>query len=204
MLWRRFEASAELDDLRALKAEAIALDQRLTQWQDTRIVEFQPTVVDQVSDNQLDSEIAVGYWPGRIETYFDLYVAGIWNIFRAARVLLIALIVKLSDILTDSDCCLSHNYSASNIVNDMLASVPYHLNDNLQAFVSNMQTSTEITDRGRSLRGLLLLHPLYVASKMPFLDDEKREYLRKCLKWIGSNMGFGRANLLAKVRAQTT
>ncbi len=200
LVWIKSEASFKSKDFDALKNESIALDRRFANWQDSRVTEFEPTVTGHVIRSPHESAITVGYWPGKVDTYFDLYVAGVWNIFRAARLLLVALIIKLSDTLGDNDSCVDHIHTANRIVKDMIASVPYHLTDNLQVFLSELATSTEIKKPGRSLGGLLLMHPLYVASKMPFLPENMREYMRRCLTWIGSNMGFGQATLLAKVR----
>ncbi|KIX00977.1 uncharacterized protein Z518_10043 [Rhinocladiella mackenziei CBS 650.93] len=200
LLWTTFEASCESKDFSALKNESIALDRRFAKWQNSRVTEFKPTRVGHVSQSRYESQIAVGYWPGKVDTYFDLYVAGVWNIFRAARLLLVALIVKLSDTCGGHDSFMDLSYTANGIVEDMIASVPYHLADNLQAFLNELARSTEIADPGKSLGGLLLMHPLYVASKMSFLSEEIREYMRACLTWIGSNMGLGQATLLAKVR----
>ena len=166
------ETSFDSKDLNVLKTESIALDRRFANWQDSRFREFKPTVTGHVIRSHHESEIAVRYWPGKVDTYFDLYVADVWNIFRAARLLLIALITKLSDTLGDSDSCVDHIYTANRIIKDMVASVLYHLADNLQVSLSELPTSTEITKPGRSFGGLLLIHPLYVASKMPFLPEK--------------------------------
>ena len=200
LVWTKSKASFKSKDFNALKNESVALDRRFADWQDSRVTEFKPTITGHVIRSKHESEIAVGYSPGRVDTYFDLYVAGVWNIFRAARLLLIALIINLLNILENNDSCADHIHTAKHIFEDMVASVPYHLADNLQAFLCELTTSTEITQPGRSLGGLVLIHPLYVASSMPFLPEQMREYLRRCLTWIGSHMGFGQATLLAKVR----
>ena len=185
-MWTKSEAS---QDFTALKDACIALDQRFAHWQDSRVTEFKPTAAGHVIRRQ---ETAVRHWPGKVDTYFDLYVAGVWNIFRAARLLLIALIIKVSD-----SCDEYYIHTAKNMAKDILASIPYHLTDNLQVFLNE---GREITKRGRSLGGLLLMHPLYIASEMPFLPEEIRANIRRCLLWIGENMGVGQAVMLARVR----
>jgi hypothetical protein len=189
-----------LEDLKALKAECMALDRRFAEWQDSQVPEFKPTVIGHISRSKYEPEIAVGYWPGKIDTYLDLSVAGVWNIFRAARLLLITLIIKSSDPRVADDSCVDHLRTANRVVEDMVASIPYHLVDNLPGFLSELGACTEIRDPGRSLGGLLFMHPLYIASKTPFLSRNTREYMRRCLTWIGSNMGLAQATLLAKGR----
>lgn len=200
LAWEKLETSCESRDLTALKKETIVLDRRFAEWQGSRVTEFRPAICGHVSQTKHKSDIKVGNWPGKIDTYFDLYVAGVWNIYRAARLLLITLIFKISYAQGDKDRCIDHTSTATRIGEDIIASIPYHLADNLQVFLSGLATDDGITDPGRSLGGLLLIHPLYVASNMPFLPKDMREYMRRCLTWIGSNMGFGQADLLAKVR----
>jgi hypothetical protein len=66
--------------------------------------------------------------------------------------------------------------------------------------------STEITnpDLGRILRGLLLMHSLYlyVTSQMRFLDKTMREYILRCLAWIGEYMGIRQTTVLVNVRGR--
>lgn len=207
LLWTKAEAHHEWNDIQVLRIESTILDRRFAVWQDSRAAEFKPVVVGHVGQSRSESRISVGFWPGNVDTYFDLYVAGVWNIFRAARLLLIALIIKLSDTPGGNGSCADYIHAANCIVEDMVASVPYHLTDNLPDFLSELKTSTEIRDPGRFLGGLLLMHPLYVASKMPFLSKQMLEYIKACLLWVGSHMGIGQASLLAKVmetmRSQT-
>ena len=200
LLRTKSQASFEFKDFIALKNESIALDRRFADWQESRVAEFNPTLAGHVIRSQDESPIAVGCWPGKVDTYFDLYVAGVWNVFRAARLLLTTLIITLSDATKDKGSRASHTHIASDIAEDLIASIPYHLADSLQIFLNEVTADTGITTPGRALGGLLLLHPLYVASRVPFLPKYMREYAQRCLTWIGSNMGLGQADLLAKVR----
>lgn len=199
-MWRESETIFEAEDFSKLKSDSISLVHLFAKWQDSRAPEIKPVVVGLVSKSQHDSEFKAGYWPGKVHTYFDLYVAGVWNVFRAARLLLLALVIKLSEILGDHESYIHYVSTANDIAEDMIASIPYHLTDNLQVFLNELTTSSEISDEGRTLGGLLLMHPLYVAYKTPFLPERVRDYMRTCLLWIGTNMGLGQATLLASVR----
>lgn len=199
LVWTKYESASALQDFTSLRSESVALYMRLAEWQAFRVTEVMPAVSGRVGRKRGDSDIPVGFWPGAVDSYFDLYVANAWNIFRAAELLLIALIIELSNEPIQEESRNEFIQAADHVVNDMLASIPYHLADNLQAFIAELQTSTEIAERGRTLGGLILMHPLFVASKMPFLAMEKRDYMRRCLLWIGDNMGIGQATLLANV-----
>ena len=199
LLWVKSNDSFGSEDLHRLKNEAVALDRRFSKWQQSRSSDFKPTVIGHVDNSQNEWKAFAGYWPGKVDTYFDLYVAGVWNIFRAARLLLFALIIELAKNVGDVETHHDHIHIANSTVEDIAASIPYHLADNLQVFMSEVTKNVGISEPGKLLGGLLLMHPLYVASSMPFLCQNMREYLRQCLLWIGSNMGLGQATLLATV-----
>ena len=76
MVWVKCEASCEAQDLNTLKNENIALDRRFAYFERSRVPEFKPTIPRYISTSTKESEIVAGYWPGKVETYFDLYVAG--------------------------------------------------------------------------------------------------------------------------------
>jgi len=140
-----------------------------------------------------------GCSPRKVDTYFDLYVAGVWNVFRVARLLLISLITRFTDHSEEHDSYVKYLRTANCIVEDIIASIPYHLTDNLQAFLLTISQNLKITDPGKFLGGLLLIHPLYIVSGLPFVSEQIRKYMRTCLAWIGSEMGFGQATLLSNV-----
>ncbi|KAH8676436.1 hypothetical protein BGZ60DRAFT_372142 [Tricladium varicosporioides] len=181
----------------ALNDACIALNQRFVEWETTRLDEFKPITIRTIGQSHGYSKISVGSWPGEVHTYFDLYVAGIWNLFRTARLCLIALIIKYSNSLKEYNISHEHMGNTNSIVQDIMASIPYHLTDNLHAFIDQSEGNQEITDPGKFLGGLLLMHPLYIVSELPLVSDDMKLYVRKCLMWIGNNMGFGQATLLA-------
>lgn len=201
-LWMRYEVVADSSDsskLHAIRDESITLKTHFIEWEDSQALGFRPTSVGKVSKRQNTSPFSAGYWPGKIDTYFDLYVAGVWNMFRAARLLLITLIHIASKKVPKGYVQEEHVLEAHRTFEDMAASIPYHLTDNLPQFIKDSHTTKEIADPGKLLGGLLLMHPLYVASRVPVLSETERAYSRDCLIWISANMGLGQAALLAKV-----
>ncbi len=195
------------DDIHQLKSEAIALDQAFARWQEAQVKDFNPWTVGHVSQAQAGAKLGVGYWPGRVDTYFDLYVAGVWNTSRTARVLLINVILKLSRILNDNQDHTREHQDALRLVEDIVSSIPFHLAEDLQVFLREMgqvemgtQNAAAILSPGRPVGGLLLMHPIYVASKLSIVPQQMREYMRDCLEWIATHMGIGQASLFAKVR----
>lgn len=198
MLWERHKAPYRTKDPRILKADCEALNQRFKKWESSQASEARPAPVSTVSSEKKASLISVGCWPGKVDTYSDFYMAGIWNIARASRLLLLVLMMQLSDDLGDTDGSADLAQKADSIVDEIISSVPYHPTDNLYDFLNWPQT--EITEPGRILGGLLMMHQLYVASEVPTLSESTRDYLKRCLAWISSDMGIGYAGKLAQVQ----
>jgi hypothetical protein len=83
----------------------------------------------------------------------------------------------------------------------MVASIPFHVADNLATFVEKAQSSLDlIIVPGRSIGGLLLMYPLFVTSHLSVVRAQSPSQMRDCLAWIGSHMGIGEATLLSSVR----
>ncbi|KAH8883180.1 hypothetical protein GQ53DRAFT_787037 [Thozetella sp. PMI_491] len=196
-LWTRSGARYESEDACSLLEDCAALDKRFKKWQKTRATEVKPTALGHLTPRGSASAVPAGCWPGRVDTYFDLYLAGAWNVFRTARLLLITLMIGLSD-ASGGDSWASYHVLLGQIVDDIVASIPYHLAESLPSFMSEYSAGEDAISPGRALGGWLLMHPLYLASSLPSLPEDIRGYMKGCLTWMGSNMGIGQAALLGK------
>jgi hypothetical protein len=203
-VWRKAHAllanpAVGLEELYLLKDEVMALDRNFALWQGIRCKEFNPMIIGHVSQGQAGSRSEVGYWSGRVDAYFDLYVAGVWNTSRTARLLLISLILKLSKLLKDNQNHSQEHQDAHQLIEDMIASIPYHLAEDLHAFLRESGKNAAAMNPGRPVGGLLLMHPIYIASTLLIVPPQMRDHMRECLAWIGTYMGIGQASLFAKV-----
>ncbi|KAI1342726.1 putative C6 transcription factor [Xylariaceae sp. FL0016] len=197
-LWIQHEYLSATDKANAVNTRGFSLLRRFADWQESRLAEFKPTIVTHIPRAGPELDHPVGYWPGRVETYFDLYVSGAWNVFRIARLLLIHLCIESSGDADDKSLQIEYAQEADLIVEDVFASIPYHLTDNLPEFTSEMVSDSKEMDPGRTLGGLLLLHPLYAVSRLPFISEERKSHARMCLAWIEMKMGLGQAGVLVK------
>ncbi|PYI01580.1 putative C6 transcription factor [Aspergillus sclerotiicarbonarius CBS 121057] len=188
----------DLVALRSLQEEAISLDQRFLQWQDGLPADFMPTTVGQLAPRWSATAPTVGYWPGPIDVYFDLYIAAVWNISRVARCFLSDITTKIGDTVQDGRDHTREKTDVERLCKELLSSIPYHLTDCLPDFLRDMERVSEIQTPGRAIGGLLLMHPIYVLCQLSIVPLEIREYLTRCLEWIGRNIGVGQASLLAK------
>ncbi len=207
-VWRRANdllagPSTGSSDLQQLKDEMIALDQAFATWQEAQVKHLKGCTVGHVSQRPAGSKLNAGYWPGKVDTYFDLYVAGMWNTSRTARLLLIDLIFKLSNLLPDNapDKHSRQRQDSARLIDDLVSSIPFHLAEDLQVFVRDLarDDAAASISPGRPVGGLLLMHLIYIASKLPIVPQPLDDYLRDCLEWIAMNMGIGQASLFAKV-----
>jgi len=174
----------------------MALNHDLAIWQQGQSEEFKPTTVD--PGLPATPNPGVGYWHGRVDMYIDLYVAALWNISRIARCLLITLIIRLSGVLNDDVNHEADHQEALRLVEAVIASIPYHLAEDLQVFLRQRGNHSEVSNPGRPVGGLLLMHSIYVASHLEIFPLEMREYMKNCLVWIGRRMGIGQAAFLAQ------
>ncbi|KAJ5217009.1 hypothetical protein N7468_010017 [Penicillium chermesinum] len=191
----RFAAS---DDQYILD-EAVHLEQAFLQWEQAQGTRFRPSTIGTINRRTCDKEHTPGFYPGNVDIYFDLYVACIWNIYRAARLYLITLIAELRSTYSTPEPLDPPENGYQFLVSGILSSVPYHLTEDLHDFVQHADMQSSITTPGKIVGGLLLMQPLHVVSTLPVVDSAIRDYMRRCLMWIGTNMGIGQACLMAKV-----
>lgn len=176
------------------------LDRRFAMWQGGQTSDFMPKNVGHVSQGQFDSTVSVGYWRGKIDTYLDLSIAGVWNTYRTARLVLLNIIAEVSSFTEEKPDLSQQQQEALKVVEGIFASIPYQLTDDLPLYLSDIGKDTELTSPGRLVGGLLLMYPLHIASNLSIVPSPMQEYARSCLEWIGVHMGNGQASLLAKVR----
>jgi hypothetical protein len=86
------------------------------------------------------------------------------------------------------------------LVDDMASSIPFHLFGDIANFMERANSNPGLTIvPGKSVGGLLLMHPLAVTSNMPMIESQLQFHMRECLAWIGTNMGIGQATVMATV-----
>jgi len=139
---------------------------------------------------------------GRVDAYLDLYVAAVWNMYRKARLMILSVIIRCSKRLEEKNSCHAEKGEVEELTNDMAAAFPFHLSQNLATFIKQAESGLELTIApGRSIGGLLLMHPLFVTSNLSVVPPQLQARMRECLAWIGTHMGIGQATLLSSTSA---
>lgn len=139
----------------------------------------------------------------------------VWNAYRKCRILLLNFISTCTDRLGDDDESpgVSDSYPQRNPTKEVrelseatAASIPFLIYQNPAALLVQSTDLGGLTSKRERLRpgsaygGLLLMHILYVVSRLPIVSEPTRKSFSGALAEIGSLMGIGQASLLADVR----
>ncbi|KAG9242739.1 hypothetical protein BJ878DRAFT_425253, partial [Calycina marina] len=186
-------------DLRKLKQETTLLNKRFALWPRLRPREWMPYPLGTVEVSSNLAQHDTNHRSGRINIYSDLYVAAVWNTYRKARQKLMNIIVACSERSVTSGNSAQNRDEVNIIVDDMFASVPFHLIADLPSQLQIGSLLESLGAPGKSLGGLLMMYPWYVVSSWTFLSPEQRIWMSERLRWIGSRMGIQQATRLSNV-----
>lgn len=147
------------------------------------------------------------FWPGKVDSYFDLYVVAVWNTYREARLKLLQVVADCSERLRAANHSQERplplqklQNEIQGLVDDLCASIPFHLIADLPCCLQSSGTIDNLHAPGKALGGLVLMYPLYVASILPLVPVDQRTWMKGRLRWIGKHMGIRQAIMLANVR----
>lgn len=136
----------------------------------------------------------------------------VWNAYRKCRILLLNFISTCTSRLCDDDEFpqVSHSYSQKHLNKEVrelseaiAASIPFLIYQNPDALLvqspvhGGMTSKQETLLPGSAHGGLLLMHILYVVSRLPIVPESCRKSFSGSLAEIGNLMGIGQATLLA-------
>lgn len=191
-------------DINAIVSFLWDLDKRYLDWSKTLPPEFVITQVP-IELRGYRQEVYGDYY----NTYTSIWIAGIWNNYRCARILanellrhLVSRVLEESnvqeppEIQTDEQRIPYHtilaaaNSSIQTLSNDICCSVPFFF-------------STTTQDAPRALAGNLLLWPLYLAAQTTVVTDEMRRWAVDRLAYIGETMGIRQAGPMATTLRRT-
>ncbi|KAI1614931.1 hypothetical protein EDD37DRAFT_402492 [Exophiala viscosa] len=202
------------DEVHTLREEMELLADEYAQWPQNQPREWSPKTVGFADADSITSSIC---WQGKVEGYFDLYVSAVWNSYRKARLLYLERVIHFEEHFRQdarrfdvhpTDLPRYHPSKGiplqplfsqiQELATDVAASVPFHLTNSGKAWQFPLGGDAAHFPPGRSVGGLLLLHPLFVASKRSTVSPDLRAYFRKCLAWVATHMGIGQAAIFAK------
>ncbi|EXJ90106.1 hypothetical protein A1O3_03175 [Capronia epimyces CBS 606.96] len=182
--------------VRQVMEDALSLETMFATWAASQTLEWKPKTIGRSSRNSS----AYGFCcPGRIDVYFDLYVAAVWNTYRKTHLLMLDVVFRCKKWLgLDMASHTREEREAYSLVEEIVASIPFHLSSDPTSCLT--EDTGEGTERlpGKPVGGLLLLHPLWVVTVSSVVSPKMQDSMRDCLAWIGRNMGIGQATLLSQ------
>ena len=205
------------DRVPSLLDEAFAINQKLADWAQSAPPEWQ-----WVTTGFLDIPANVPrerfVYSGRIDIYFDLFVATIWNFYRATRIKVLRIALDCFDAM----CIPSHGILAGQrqtviedlqgLVDDICGSIPFHLGTKMiPGYLDNPSVefpyittkATGVHRRAAAASGGWVLiepycEPLIVAIEATCTRDGQREWLLAQLSRIAEL--YNVAPILAVIR----
>ncbi|KAH6614770.1 hypothetical protein B0J18DRAFT_374452 [Chaetomium sp. MPI-SDFR-AT-0129] len=189
------------------------LDQAMTHWMASvpeswraRTLCWQCSDPSSVSSDGKDYSLAEVF-PGGVDLYPDIWVAGLWNQLRAARLALMSIIVRtLAWVNFPGDYRTMPQFASAarlciDIIADILASVPCCLGWHLKRkdlWPQDMPVEVSGGDGSvsKGLAGYFLAFPLACVLTQDYTTDAQRTYIRGRLRHIGDVLGVKYAHIL--------
>lgn len=193
---------ASFYELQKTLDRALAIELAFSQWGATQDVSWKADIVGFMSQQDAEASSCPFAWGGPVHAYFDIYVAAVMNTYRKTYLMLLDVLIRLASRMGGTirtDNVTRWEKQAHILIYDIVASIPYHLTNNLHAYQQDILSLKSPPGVGRSVGGLLLLHPLFVLSTCSAVPRSIQNHALKCLAWIGQHMGIGQGMLMSKV-----
>ena len=156
-------------------------------------------------------------YPGRIDEYYDIWEASLWNGYRTCRIFTQEIILNCLDwLMSNSQCEIEvERCEAVQVIQRMVdgicASVPFHLGVHGSeeehmglTILEDRLTKQNLFGRSRNgsrnveaLGGYLLIWPLFVARNAASIPEIQRRWINGRLSWIGREHGLNQATVLS-------
>ncbi|KAK9369215.1 hypothetical protein V1509DRAFT_515848 [Lipomyces kononenkoae] len=187
--------STLVEGLHKLLHDTRAMNEGFAKWETSQPPEWRPRTI--CHRNSMPKR-NLSWVSGRVDEYLDLYVAAVWNAYRKNRLFILNNIVRCLKRLEHGRSYHEEMLQVDELISDQLAAIPFHLTANVRSFAQQLNDNQDpIIVRGRSIGGLLIMHPLYVTSHLSVVNPRIQAQVKDCLAWIGTNMGIGEAKMLS-------
>jgi hypothetical protein len=202
------EHFAKISDImrraQAVENECQAWESSLPEWWHPKTVAW----VDNIAGMDVSkSEV----WPGKIETYHNIWVATFWNHARVARIAASGIIIRCTAwMCSPVDYRTTPEYAYANricldLVIDIISSIPYLLGwdigkgSSATANMSTFEAGLEAFINPKPIGGFFALWPLFVVSTADYCTDSQRTYAKARMVHIAEHLGLNHAKVLAGV-----
>ncbi|KAF1916321.1 hypothetical protein BDU57DRAFT_226913 [Ampelomyces quisqualis] len=180
------------------------VDDNLAEWYVTLPSEWKHSTIGVVSEMPALEDLAITEkWPGEQHIYNDVPLASIVNDYRVCRIfcrrVMMACINWLSiGGITENEREYNQSvYVIQQMVDDVSACVPFHLDYELQVVAKSMGQEQNAAE---AFGGYSLVWPLYVAANAESVPQAQRDWLFGRLSVIGTKFGLSSAQVLVLAR----
>ncbi|KAF2031892.1 hypothetical protein EK21DRAFT_62152 [Setomelanomma holmii] len=180
------------------------VDGNLAEWYATLPPEWRHSTIGVVSEVPAIEDLAITEkWPGEQHIYNDVPLASIVNDYRVCRIFCRRVIMACINWLGTGgfeDENGKYNKSVfviQQMVDDISACVPFHLDYQLQATAKEMGQEQNAAE---AFGGYSLVWPLYVAANAETVPQAQRDWLFGRLSVIGTKFGLSSAQVLVLAR----
>jgi hypothetical protein len=202
-----------------LMEDSLGADKKLSEWPNCLPPSWRfesAATMDGDPGNVDDAEI----WPGNMDVYYDVWVASVWNSYRASRIYTQTIVVRCIQWLCPSGefkqlpVFKTATAVLQEMVDDICAAVPYHmgyifpkeqdLRESIYPPPSNVPfVRPNHEESVKVLGSYFLLWPLFTASSVVTIPMDQRKWLKSRLTYIARRFGISRDPLLARTSSST-
>ncbi|KAF7883011.1 hypothetical protein EAF00_011500 [Botryotinia globosa] len=218
--WKVAEARVECDELMAsakrcpqdfenvlnLMRKAEAIEQTYSEWAESMPAHCNYKPIGWIDAIPEEKFAESKYFPGKIDKYHEVWVAHIWNLSRASRLLNNSTIVRCAAWLcSPQDYRTTVEYEKAMItgkemIRDVIASVPNCLGEIPTAMDIKIPSEhsfacgDESDVRAKGLSGLFILWPLFSIATSDFVSESQRTWALGRMKYAAEELGVSQGS----------
>lgn len=192
-----------------LMKRAQALEHEFLTWEEQLPDELRPRAVAWVDSVPGGDMTKADVFPGRVDMYDDIWVSGLWNSSRIARLFISGTIVRCAAwVCSPVDYRTTPEYATAvrlcvDIITDVIASIPYNLGWRVGPTGELRPTSangeSDAASCPKSIGGFFCIWPLFSISNTDYISDSQRTWAKGRLVYISEILGLNHAKVLSKV-----
>jgi hypothetical protein len=163
-----------------------------------------------VEDTDLSTVMS---YPGKVETYKELYVAYLYNIARSSQILIWYTILRcVAWLFGDKDYKISPEYNEASrqcreLIKGIISSMPYFFIWDSGDIADGIQERLQAHCENASMKGssaTFLMWPLYIVANSDFATASQRIFARGKLTFVAHHVGINQASLMLQVSSLLT
>lgn len=199
-----------MEKILAILRKVQEIEKGYVEWETSLPVNWLYTTVAWVDqDPNIDLKDAPAY-PGKLDSYNDLWMASVWNLARSTRIFASGLAIRCAAWLyAPLDYRTTPEYiSAAKLGSDLIAaiasSIPYHLGwgnsiDLEEYGHPNFACGDNFSQGPKGLAAMFCIWPLFAAASSDFALPSQRTWLLGRLRYIGETVGIQQAAIYKDV-----